>query len=489
MKLDEIALLLGASVASRIPIDDLSYDSRRVSPGTLFFCIRGARHDGAEFASKAVGAGAVALVCERRLDLKVPEILVESALTAMNHTAAPFFGNPSHEMKLVGVTGTKGKTTICFMLRAIFEAASKRSGVIGTIEVAFDGPIMRTFEPGVRTTPLSIDLQRLLRRMVDSRVEFCAMEATSIGIHQGRLEGTEFDLAVFTNLSRDHLDEYHGTMESYYESKRMLFVGGQVEQALVDVDDEWGRRLQQQIGIECHTFGIETEADLRGIDIRPHEQGSRLRARGMGLDIDISTQLPGRVNVANALGAVGAAHLLGIDPDAIVRGVESLRTVPGRFERIEEGQDFTVMVDYAHTPASLHQALAAARDQIYVKGGQVVVVFGCGGDRDRTKRPMMGEVAAEGADAVVVTSDNPRSEDPLEILQQIEKGIVASPPPGGYRLVPDRAEAIEVAIRSAKTGDLVLIAGKGHETHQEFADRVIVFDDRDVARRVLRSLR
>lgn len=481
MNLNEVAGLLGAS-SPEVPLEipDLAYDSRRVGPGSLFFCIPGTRYDGHDFAAPAVEAGAVSIVCERPLPLDVPQLLIGDARSGMNRVAAPFYGNPSRRLKLAAITGTKGKTTISWLLDSIFSSAGERAGLIGTIEIRFD----HEASPGVRTTPQSIDLQRLLRRMVDAGVGSCVMEATSIGIHQGRVQGCEFDVAVFTNLSRDHLDEYHGTMDAYYAAKKTLFSADRVERALVNADDPWGARLAGEIDVSTITFSLGGDADLVATGISAIGFGSRFRAVGAGIDLEVAPRLPGMVNVSNALAAVGVAHLLGVDHEAIRRGIAALEVVPGRFERIDEGQDFVVLVDYAHTPDSLREALATARG---LAGGRVILVFGCGGDRDRAKRPLMGETS-QAAEVVIVTSDNPRGEDPLAIIGDIEKGI-SRPPGGGYRSITDRAEAVETAIAQARAGDVVLIAGKGHETGQEFAGATIPFDDREVARAALRRLR
>lgn len=483
MRLGELAELAGARPPeSGVDVVELAYDSREVRAGSLFFCLRGTHFDGHDFAGSAIRAGAVAVACERPLGLGVPEIVVENSREAMNRVAAPFYGYPSRDLRLVGVTGTKGKTTTCYMLRSVFEAAGVSAGVIGTIQIQFDGATA----PGVRTTPQSIDLQRLFRKMVSSGVKLCAMEATSIGIDQGRVAGTEFDVGVFTNLSRDHLDEYHGTMENYYESKRSLFLSHRVDQALINTDDDWGRRMASEIEIRSVSFGLKEDADLLATDIRREGRGSKFRAIGPGIELELNSRLPGKVNVYNALAASGAAHLLGVDHVAISRGIADLWVVPGRFERIDAGQDFEVLVDYAHTPDSLREALSASRG---LTSGHVIVVFGCGGDRDREKRAQMGSVASEGADFVVLTSDNPRTEDPMEILRAIEKGVLARPPGDGYALVIDRADAIENALSRAKTGDVVLIAGKGHEKQQEFDGTTIPFDDRHVAEGILRKSR
>lgn len=491
MKLDEVVRLLGSRVqatprfrhdAASPEVTGLTYDSRRVGSGTLFVCIKGARFDGHDFADEARQRGVAAIVCARSLDTDAPQIVVDDSRAAMNLLAAPIYGHPSRRLEMAGITGTKGKTTTAFMLHSILTAAGISAGLIGTIEVRFNGHRA----PGVRTTPQSADLQRLLREMVDAAVTRCVMEATSIGIHQGRVEGTEFDVAIFTNLSRDHLDEYHETMDAYYEAKKLLFVAGRVEQALINIDDSWGRRLAGEVDVKKLTYGLDRPADLIALDVEAHGHGSRFSAVGAGMELVLEPRLPGRVNVSNALAAAGAAHLLGVNHDAIAQGIASLTKIPGRFERIDEGQEFVVLVDYAHTPDSLREALSASRG--LTDGGRLIVVFGCGGDRDRAKRPLMGEAAARGADLALVTSDNPRSEDPHAILREIEAGLAADPPSGGYRLIPERAEAIDAAIHEARPGDVVIIAGKGHETGQELAGRIIPFDDREVAREVLRRL-
>jgi UDP-N-acetylmuramoyl-L-alanyl-D-glutamate--2,6-diaminopimelate ligase len=494
MRLFEIAALLGPRQtrglergADATEVTDLAFDSRRTSPGSLFFCRRGLIDDGHRHAPAAVAAGAVALVVERELDLEVPQLLVEDARRAMNGLAAPFFGHPSRSLAVAGVTGTNGKTTITYMLEAILAAAGQRSGIIGTVEARFAGGSI----PGSRTTPESADLQRLLRRMVDAGVAFCAMEVTSVGLDQGRVDGTEFAVCVFTNLTQDHLD-YHGDLESYYRAKRALFLPGRTGLALINVDDPYGVRLVSELqDVPAVTYALDAPADLRARDVaaaRPGSGfGSSFRLEGaiadQVLDLPVRLRIPGRFNVANAMAAGGAAAALGVPADAIAEGLGALPRIPGRFDLVEEGQDFAVVVDYAHTPDGLARVLAAARDLSQPDGthARVVAVFGCGGDRDRSKRPLMGRAAAEHADLVYITSDNPRGEDPEAIMAEIEAGIAGSPPQLGYHLVPDREEAIALAIAGARRGDVVVIAGKGHETTQSFGDRVVDFDDRSVA--------
>ncbi len=453
-----IAALAPADVLRRAPVEigDLSYDARTTGPGALFFCVPGSRADGQEFAPEAVSNGAVALVVERPLELDVPQLVVDDARRAMGIVADEFFGRPSEELEIAAVTGTNGKTTTAFLLYAILAAAGRRPGLLGTIESRVGGER----RPAIRTTPEAIDLQRTFREMLDVGDRSCAMEATSHGSELGRLDRVRFSVLVFTNLNQDHLD-FHGTMERYYEAKRRLFVE-HPPPAAINVGDEWGRRLAADRP-DALTFGFVEDAEI----------GSA------ALD-GIELKLRGRFNAENALGALAASRLLGIDDAAIAQGLESVRGVPGRFESVSEGQPFEVIVDYAHKPEALESVLRTARE---LTSGRLICVFGCGGDRDRGKRPIMGRIASELADVAIVTSDNPRSEDPRAIIDEILAGVK-----GDVEVEPDRAAAIERALAEAEDGDVVVIAGKGHEQGQEFADRTIPFDDRDVARDVLRRL-
>jgi UDP-N-acetylmuramoyl-L-alanyl-D-glutamate--2,6-diaminopimelate ligase len=497
MRLSEIAALLRpmqvrgvGSGEDATEVTDLAFDSRRTSPGSLFFCRPGAIDDGHRHAPAAVAAGAVALVVERVLDLPVPQLVVQDARAAMNLAAGPFFGHPSRNLVLAGVTGTNGKTTTTYMLDAIFAAAGNVTGLIGTVETRFAGETT----PGSRTTPESVDLQRLLRRMVDGGVGFCAMEVTSVGLAQGRVDGAEFAVSVFTNLTQDHLD-YHGDLETYYRAKRALFVPERTALAVVNVDDPYGVRLVNELrGMPCVTYAVDAEAGVRALDVTTGPAGSTFLLEGsVGgrvLHQPLRMGLPGHFNVANALAAVTAAAALGAPVDAITEGLANLPRIPGRFDLVEEGQDFAVVVDYAHTPDGLGRVLAAARGLTRDGTGRprVIAVFGCGGDRDRTKRPLMGKAAAEHADVVFVTSDNPRSEAPEAIMAEIEAGIAEAPPRLGYQLIADREEAIEAAIAGACPGDVVVIAGKGHETTQSFRAGVVDFDDARVAAASLQRL-
>lgn len=481
MKLSLVRTLLGGGRQgpSDIEITDLAYDSRHVAAGSLFFCISGRSFDGHDFAQDAIRAGAVALVVERPLDLDVPQIVVPQVRDAMTAFAAPFYGTPSHELKMLGVTGTNGKTTTTFMAHSIFQAMGDVSGLIGTVETRV-GDIVTA---GVRTTPESIDIQRLLRDMVSVGARHVAIEVTSEGMSERRLVGTRFRSSVFTNLSQDHLN-YHGSMDSYYSAKAQLFTDEYSDSACVNIDDRYGARLAGQMSIPCTTFGIE-QGDVRALDVVMREHGSAFRAVGEGLDLAIDLPLPGPFNIYNALAAVVGCEALEVEATFITEGIATLKRVPGRFESVDLGQPFSVVIDYAHTPDGISNVCAAARA---MTNGAVVMVFGCGGDRDRSKRPLMGLAASQGADLVFITSDNPRSEDPAAIVAQIEAGMVDHPPLQGYQVVIDRREAIRLAIESAAPGDVVVIAGKGHERGQEFADVTIPFDDREVATAALREL-
>jgi UDP-N-acetylmuramoyl-L-alanyl-D-glutamate--2,6-diaminopimelate ligase len=469
-----IAALAPVDVLGRAPVEiaDLAYDARDATAGSLFFCVPGSRADGHEFAAEAVTNGAVALVVERPLELEVPQLVVDDARRAMGAAADEFFERPTETLELAGVTGTNGKTTTAFLLYSILAAGGRRPGLLGTIESRVGGER----RPALRTTPEAIDLQRSFREMLDGGDRSCAMEATSHGSELGRLDRVRFSALVFTNLTQDHLD-FHGTIERYFDAKRRLFTEERPP-AAVNVGDPYGRRLADEL--QGHdrlvTFGFADDAELRpdGLDLGP--RGARFTAGGLELE----TRLRGRFNVENVLGAVAAARLLGIEQDAIARGVRELRGVPGRFEAVDEGQPFAVLVDYAHTPDSLENVLRTARD---LAQNRLICVFGCGGDRDRGKRPLMGRIASELADVAIVTSDNPRSEEPDAIIGEIVAGAS-----GEVEVEPDRREAIAHAIGAANEGDVVVIAGKGHEQGQEFAEQTVPFDDRDVAREALRRL-
>jgi UDP-N-acetylmuramoyl-L-alanyl-D-glutamate--2,6-diaminopimelate ligase len=430
-----------------LEIRELAYDAREVPRDSLFFCVPGAQADGHDFAGQALEQGAAALVVERPLELVATQLVVPSARAAMPRAAVEFFADPTARLPVAAITGTNGKTTTAYLLWSILAAAGEQPGLLTNVERRVGAEVR---EVGLNT-PESIDLQRLFHEMLDEGNRVCVMEATSMASEKRRLEGTRFAVLVFTNLTQDHLD-FHGTMEDYFESKRRLFA--QAQRAVVNVGDEYGERLAAELPA--------------AITVRPDD--------ALG---DVELKLAGRFNVENALAAAAAARALGIGETAIKRGIEAVARVPGRFERVDEGQPFTVLVDYAHTPGALETALGAARE--LGRSGRLLCVFGAGGDRDRAKRPLMGKVVAELADVSLVTSDNPRSEDPAAIAAEVVAGL-------DLEVELDRRRAIERALESARAGDVVVIAGKGHEQGQEIAGRKLPFDDREVAREALRRL-
>jgi UDP-N-acetylmuramoyl-L-alanyl-D-glutamate--2,6-diaminopimelate ligase len=458
---------------SDVEIEALAYSSERVTPGALFFCVPGFRSDGHDFAPDAVRRGAVALVCERPLGLGVPEVLVDDVRAAMAPAAVRFYGDPTAELDVVGITGTNGKTTTAFLVRHLLEAGGRQCGLLGTVKSVVGG----REEEVERTTPEAIDLQATFRRMLDGGDRACAMEVSSHALELGRVAGIRFACRAFTNLSQDHLD-FHETMDAYFAAKRRLFEGE--GPAVVNADDDHGRRLAGEI--DCRTFAIERAADYRALDVEFDLTGARFRCVTPAGEVDLSSPLPGRFNVSNALGAIAAVSELGVGLDAIAAALPRFEGVPGRFQPVDEGQGFGVLVDYAHTPDALENVLRAARE---LTQGRLHVVFGAGGDRDTDKRPKMGEAARLLADRVLVTSDNPRSEDPDAIIDQ----VMAGAGPGAERIT-DRRAAIAHAIETAAPGDVVVIAGKGHEQGQEFeGGRKEPFDDCSVAREALRAVR
>ncbi|MBM3667871.1 MAG: UDP-N-acetylmuramoyl-L-alanyl-D-glutamate--2,6-diaminopimelate ligase [Actinobacteria bacterium] len=509
MELAELVRAAGLTAEIRgegeTPIAALAYDSRAAGPGALFFCVTGLRSDGHEHAPAAVEAGAAALVVERPLDLGVPEIEVADARAAMAQLAAAFNGDPTAELTMVGVTGTNGKTTTAFLIRDLLEAAGRSCGLLGTVRRVVGGEA----EEVERTTPEAIDLQSTFARMLEAGDEACVMEVSSHALVLHRADAIHFDAKVFTNLTQDHLD-FHDDMEDYFEAKRLLFSAEGGAPALVleggisvlNADDPYGRRLAEDLGHgedgDCLTYsaaGADADYSARGVIF--DAKGSRFECLTPHGHFDVITPLPGHFNVENALAALATAGALGLDMPGAVRALASAGRVPGRFEPIDEGQPFAVLVDYAHTPDSLENVLKAARE---ITERRVIAVFGCGGDRDREKRPLMGRAGVALSDLPVVTSDNPRSESPEAIIDEILAGIDGLAGGGGQVrtrdgdggeviVEPDRHEAIALAISRAEPGDTVVIAGKGHEQGQEFeGGRKVPFDDRDVAREELRAL-
>ncbi len=492
MRLDELAAAVpGARILgdAGTEVAELVFDSRRAGPGALFFCVRGERADGHGFAAQVVEAGAVALVVDHELELAVPQVLVADVRASMAPFAARFQGDPTATLRVAAVTGTNGKTTTAFLLREILESAGVRTGLLGTVKQVVAG----VEEDVVRTTPEAIDLQATFRRMLDGGDEACAMEVSSHALVLHRAAAIHYEVAIFTNLTQDHLD-FHTDMEDYFRAKRMLFEAGPGT-AIVNVDDPYGARLASEF--ECVTIsaeGAEADYTARDVDftatgatftVEPSSSTGRFRHEGSGnRPVNLTTRLPGDFNVANGLGAFAAAVAMGVGVEEAAAGLAGAQAPPGRFEPVDVGQGFAVLVDYAHTPDSLENVLRAARR--LTPEGRVISVFGAGGDRDRDKRPKMGLAGAEGSDLVVITSDNPRSEQPEAIVAEVAAGAEAAPE---LEVVVDRRAAIALALGRARAGDTVVIAGKGHEQGQEFADgRKLPFDDREVAREELRRL-
>jgi UDP-N-acetylmuramoyl-L-alanyl-D-glutamate--2,6-diaminopimelate ligase len=464
----------------------ITYDSRQVKPGYVFVAMQGGSHDGHSYIPAVVESGACGIVAEREVDgipMGIGYVVVPNGRRALGEMAAPFYGYPSRSMKLVGVTGTSGKTTVTHLIQSVFTTAGQKAGLIGTLGARINDRLI----PTAHTTPESVDVQRILREMADQGVDAVAMEASSHGLHQGRTLGCEFDCGVFTNIARDHLD-YHVTFENYLDAKLILFrdyprTSNKPFTAVINADDASAEAVKKATIGRVVTFGVTNPADVKAenvdvtdkaVEFDMHHQESRVR---------IKLNIGGAFNVYNALSATAAGIALGVPLSDIVVGLAHAKAVPGRFESVECGQDFGVLVDYAHTPDELENVLTTARNLVK---NRLIAVFGCGGDRDRGKRPIMGGIGAELADIVVVTSDNPRTEDPDFIISQILDGV-----PAGRRskveTIPDRREAIHHAIAQAESGDIVVIAGKGHEDYQIFADRTIHFDDREVAREALGS--
>jgi UDP-N-acetylmuramoyl-L-alanyl-D-glutamate--2,6-diaminopimelate ligase len=461
--------LLGDGPA--VEVGGLAYDNRMVEPGTLFFCVPGFTRDGHEFAADAVSRGAAALVVARPVDAGVPEVQVEDVRAAMAVAAARFHGDPTASLPVVGVTGTNGKTTTAFLVRALLEAAGRQCGLLGTVTSFVAGEE----RPTVRTTPEAIDLQRMFREMLDGGDTACAMEISSHALELRRADAIHVAVAVFTNLTQDHLD-FHPTMDDYFRAKRRLLASPLTRARVVNVDDAYGRRLAEEFP-DSVTFAIDSQADYRATGVETGFAGTDCTFETPDGAFAVHVPLPGRFNVLNALGAWAAVRALGVE----VVSLPSEVRVPGRFEPVAEGQDFAVLVDYAHTPDSLENVLRAARE---LADGRVIAVFGAGGDRDRGKRPLMGEIGARLADVCLVTSDNPRSEDPEAIIAEILAGTGAAE---HVEHDADRRGTIFRAVGMARSGDVVVIAGKGHEQGQEFAGgRKEPFDDVAVAREALR---
>lgn len=459
-------------------VSGVAYRSDSVSEGDAFFCVPGLVHDGHDYAAHAVARGAVALVVERELPgVDAPQFLVADARSALALVACTFYEDPSASLSVVGITGTNGKTTTTYLLDSILRAAGLLTGIIGTVETRIAGEQQLSS----RTTPESSDLQALLADMRQADVDVVSMEVSSHAIDLGRVEGVRFAVVAFTNLTQDHLD-YHHTLDAYFATKRRLFSDFEVGARVVNIDDPYGRVLADDFG-DALTVGRSEDAMVRAADEQLDAQGASFTLVMPEWSERVRLPLAGAFNVSNALVAAGCALALGIAPSAIAEGLRHARQAPGRMERIDAGQPFAVVVDYAHTPDALQKAILALKD---VTQGRVIVVFGCGGDRDPLKRPIMGAIAGRYASILIVTSDNPRSEDPADIAREIEGGLAGCS--AEYEVEPDRRRAIARALALAVGGDAVLIAGKGHEDYQVFADGTVHFDDREVAREELTRL-
>ncbi len=474
MRLDEV--MPGIPTGARgLEVTGLAYDNRDVRAGALFFCVPGFTRDGHDFASAAVARGAAALVIERLLALGVPEVVVPSVRTAMAPAAAAFYGNPTVKLQTVGITGTNGKTTTAFLVRALLEADNRRTGLLGTVKSVIGG-VEREVQ---RTTPEAIDLQRTFREMLDTGDQACVMEVSSHALKLHRADAIHFAAAIFTNLTQDHLD-FHSSMEDYFRAKRLLFERSEPPaNAIVNIDDPFGARLAQDVANPI-TFALHKDADYRATHVNTGLNGSSFIVQTPDGELQLTSPLRGEFNVYNVLGALAAARALEVPADTCIQAMATAGQVPGRFETVDDGQPFAVVVDYAHTPDSLENVLRTARR---LTDHRVTVVFGAGGDRDRGKRPLMGEAARRLADRVIVTSDNPRNEDPEAIIAEVLSG---AGPQAAHDA--DRRRAIAQAISEAAPGDVVVIAGKGHEQGQEFeAGRKLPFDDVTVAHEILRG--
>jgi UDP-N-acetylmuramoyl-L-alanyl-D-glutamate--2,6-diaminopimelate ligase len=467
---------------ARAEIQGLEYDSRRVGPGFLFFAFPGSRTGGRQFAQDAVARGAAAVASEREppADLAARWVHVEHGRQALSLAARNFYGKPDEQLAITGITGTNGKTTASYAIDSVLRAAGNTTAMIGTVEYHLAGRVLKA----VNTTPESLDLVRLFAELRQAGGTHVTMEVSSHALSLNRVYGLRFHTAVFTNLTRDHLD-FHGTMEAYFAAKQTLFegAGGPAPRfAVLNRDDEYARRIQVNPKTEVLWYGLGQEPELRARHISSGFQGLKFEVQFGKLHFPVESPLIGKINVYNILAACGAGISYGLAPETIAQGIKNLRSVPGRFERVDEGQPFVVVVDYAHTDDALRNVIAVARG---LNPKRVITLFGCGGDRDRTKRPLMGQAAAEASDFVVLTSDNPRSEDPLAIMNDALVGIRRKDVP--HVVEPDRAAAIARVLNEAREGDIVILAGKGHETYQVLKDKTIDFDDRQVAREVLRG--
>lgn len=493
MLLSEAAhLLITSQVLGDVhtKISGMEIDSRKVKSGDLFICLPGFTVDGHDYAAQAIQKGATALVVERQLELDIPQLIVSSCRHAMAVLSDHFFEYPSRTLNMIGITGTNGKTTTSYLIERIMNDAHINTGLIGTIEMRYNG----TATPMPRTTPEALELQRLLHEMVQADVKSCVMEVSSHALEQGRVKGTDYRTAIFTNISQDHLD-YHETMEEYIAAKGLFFarLGNRYEidpakrkYAVLNNDDPAAEYFRKITAADVITYGVDHPADVHASQIRITSQGTTFQVDTFKGNTEITLQMVGKFNVYNVLAAITAALIENIPLEHIKSSLEQIAGVDGRVESVDGGQPFAVIVDYAHTPDGLKNVLRTINE---FAEGNIITVFGCGGDRDRSKRPLMGQIAAKYSDYVLITSDNPRTEEPATILEDIQKGLeeqqIAT---DKYESIVDRRQAIEKAVEMAKPGDVVLIAGKGHETYQIIGQQTLDFDDRLVAKEAIRGL-
>lgn len=469
-------------------IRGITYDSRQVEPGIAFVCVEGFKTDGHNYVDSALEKGASVIVAQKHVHVSegVPLVITPDTRKALALMANAYAGYPSRKLKMIGITGTNGKTTTTYLIEQILKEKGYKTGLIGTIMNKIGDQVF----PVKNTTPESLDLQLLLKEMVEQKVTHVVMEVSSHALDLGRVAGVEFDTAVFTNITQDHLD-FHETMENYLAAKTKLFSGlstysgkKTIKYGIINVDDPGSESIIPLTAGKVITYGIKNKCDVKASNLSLKSNGVSFDVSTPERDISLQLRLTGQFNVYNALAAFAAGLAEGIDIDDIKNALEAVKGVPGRLEPVDEGQEFAVLVDYAHTPDGLENIIRAARE---FTGARVITVFGCGGDRDRTKRPIMGEISARLSDYSILTSDNPRTEDPLFILSQIEEGVRRATGQSGYIVIPDRREAIDYAIKMAQPGDVVLIAGKGHETYQIVGENVLHFDDRETASELLRQ--
>ena len=461
-------------IGEDVEVNELRYNSRKVEKGDVFCCVVGTFADGHKYAAQAVEAGAAALVVERQLDLDVPQILVENTRIAMAEMAAAYYGNPADEMVMVGITGTNGKTSTSYMLKSIAERMGKKVGLIGTIRNMIGDIIIDT----ERTTPESVDLQRILRQMKDEKVDVVIMEVSSHSLDQKRVHGITYDVGCFTNLTQDHLD-YHKTFENYFAAKKLMFA--QCEKAVINLDDSYAADMVAGVDIPVLTVGVREQADVTASEIDITTRGVQFDFNYRNVTSRFNVPIPGLFSVFNAMSAAGIALSLGWTLDSIKYGLEHMVSVSGRLEPLPTGKnEFTVLLDYAHTPDALENLLKTVRG---FATGRVVTLFGCGGDRDHAKRPIMGEIAGRFSDFAIVTSDNPRSEDPMEIIASVEDGVKKSG--CEYVVIESRRDAIEYALKNANKNDVIILAGKGHENYQEINGGKQPFDEKEIVAEIL----